>query len=48
VVKYLTDKGIMAARLKTAGYGETKPQVPNNSPENRQVNRRVEFTILQI
>ena len=27
-------------------YGETKPRVSNNSYENKQLNRRVEITIL--
>lgn len=46
VVKYLTDRGISAARLKARGYGDTKPLAPNDSPENRAKNRRTEFTIL--
>ena len=29
------------------GYGETKPVVPNDTDENRQLNRRVEFKILK-
>ena len=48
VLTYLTDKGINASRLKAAGYGETKPQVPNSNAENQQINRRVEFTIKQL
>ncbi len=27
-------------------YGEKKPKAPNNSPENKQLNRRVEITVL--
>jgi OmpA-OmpF porin, OOP family len=46
VSAYLTQNKIVAARLKSVGYGETKPQLPNTNAENRQVNRRVEFTIL--
>jgi cytochrome c oxidase subunit 2 len=46
VVKYLTDRGVSGARLKARGYGDTKPLVPNDSPENRAKNRRTEFTIL--
>lgn len=27
-------------------YGESKPRVPNDTPENKQINRRVEITVL--
>ncbi|WKN31062.1 OmpA family protein [Porifericola rhodea] len=47
VVKYLVDNWIEQERVKAQGYGESKPEVPNDSDENRQVNRRVEFTILK-
>lgn len=45
VMEYLVSKGISADRLKSEGYGETKPKVPNNSPENRSQNRRTDFLI---
>ena len=45
VVKYLTDKGISAARLKTAGFGETQPVAENETPEGRAKNRRVDFKV---
>lgn len=47
VKKYLTDKGIRAARLFSIGYGETQPVADNNNDIDRQLNRRVEFKILQ-
>lgn len=50
VVKYLTDRGIAAGRLKPRGYGDTKPVDPaadNDTAENRAKNRRTEFTILK-
>ncbi|MDF9797451.1 OOP family OmpA-OmpF porin [Catalinimonas alkaloidigena] len=47
VVKYLIDHWIDEQRVKAKGYGESKPKVPNDSDENRQINRRVEFTILK-
>ncbi len=43
VKKYLANKGIDSARLTTDGLGESQPAVPNDSSENRQKNRRVEF-----
>ncbi|WP_156123569.1 OmpA family protein [Flavihumibacter sp. ZG627] len=47
VVEYIISKGINASRIITQGYGETKPVVPNDSDENRQLNRRVEFKIMK-
>ena len=47
VVEYIQSKGIAVSRIISKGYGETKPVVPNDTDENRQLNRRVEFTILK-
>jgi outer membrane protein OmpA-like peptidoglycan-associated protein len=47
VVTYLVKKGIDATRMKSHGYGETKPVAPNDTPENKQLNRRTEFEILE-
>ena len=46
IVKYLSDRGIQASRLKARGYGGTKPLVGNDTPENMAKNRRTEITIL--
>lgn len=46
VMAYLVKKGIQADRLTAKGYGETKPEVPNTSEENKAINRRVEFKII--
>ena len=46
VVNYLQSKGINTNRVSAKGYGESKPDVQNNSDENRAFNRRVEFKIL--
>ncbi len=47
VREYILSKGISPNRIISQGYGETKPVVPNDTPENRQLNRRVEFKILK-
>ena len=47
VVEYIISKGIPSGRIISHGYGETKPVVPNDTYDNRQLNRRVEFTILK-
>lgn len=48
VRNYLISKGISESRITSKGYGESKPSHENNSPENRALNRRVEFTILSV
>lgn len=47
VMEYILSKGISPNRIRSQGYGETKPVALNDTPENRQLNRRVEFTILK-
>ena len=47
VVDYLVKKKIDTARLTWKGYGETKPLKPNTSEENRALNRRVEFRVVE-
>jgi outer membrane protein OmpA-like peptidoglycan-associated protein len=46
VYQYLIDQGIDPKRLKYAGYGSSVPIAPNDSEENRQLNRRIEFRVL--
>jgi len=46
VYNYLVANGIDASRLTYKGYGDTQPVVPNDTPENRQINRRTEFKII--
>ena len=47
VMEYILSKGIATDRITSHGYGETMPVAPNDTPENRQLNRRVEFKILK-
>lgn len=47
VATYFTDvKKFDPTRISTEGYGEHRPKVPNNTPENRSLNRRVEIKII--
>ena len=46
VVTWLIDKGISKTRLEYKGYGESKPRVENDTPENKAKNRRTEVIIL--
>lgn len=46
VVSYLVGKGIDKQRLTERGYGAENPIRPNDSDENKQVNRRIEFKII--
>jgi outer membrane protein OmpA-like peptidoglycan-associated protein len=38
--------GVPAERLSSVGYGERRPVVPNTTPSNRMLNRRVEFRVI--
>lgn len=43
VMNQLISMGIDPARLTSKGFGESKPVAPNDTPEGRAGNRRVEF-----
>lgn len=51
-IKYLIDKGVTNARLQPKGLGEKEPAAENekadgaDNPDGRQLNRRVEFKIV--
>lgn len=48
VKDFLTKKGIDPRRVKAVGYGESKPLATNDDEEEgRELNRRVEFKVLQ-
>ncbi len=38
--------GVKAEMLNTKGYGDTKPEAPNDTEDNRFLNRRIEYTVL--
>ena len=45
VVDYLAAKGVLVARIHSAGYGDTRPVAPNDTEANRLKNRRIEFSV---
>jgi outer membrane protein OmpA-like peptidoglycan-associated protein/tetratricopeptide (TPR) repeat protein len=47
VYDYLVSKSIVKERMRYKGYGELKPVVNNDSPENKQLNRRTEIEFLK-
>src|SRR5690606_11524400 len=47
VSDYLVSLWIKAQQITHKGYGETKPHGTNETEEGKQLNRRVEFTILK-
>lgn len=47
VKQYLISKGISEKRIVGKGFGGAKPMVANDTEENRQLNRRVEFKIMK-
>lgn len=46
VVDYLVKKGIDVKRLKSKGFGETRPIADNNTDDGRAKNRRTELQVL--
>lgn len=48
VVDYLVkEKGVSRDRMVAKGYGEKSPEVANDTPENKQLNRRTVLKILE-
>lgn len=47
VIRFFELNGIPANRLAGLGYGEHRPVAPNDSPENRAKNRRIEIGLLR-
>jgi len=47
VVRHLIERhGVAPARVGAAGYAEYRPLVPNDSDENRALNRRIDIVVL--
>jgi outer membrane protein OmpA-like peptidoglycan-associated protein len=47
VYHYLVDHGIDPSRVKYQGYGADKPVADNSTEEGRQLNRRIDFSIVK-
>ena len=47
VKRYLESEGIEAERIEYQGYGLEQPIAPNNTPEGRAKNRRVEIEVIE-
>ncbi|GAB3195237.1 outer membrane protein OmpA-like peptidoglycan-associated protein/Tfp pilus assembly protein PilF [Pontibacter aydingkolensis] len=46
VAEYIINNGISKERIRSKGYGETKPVKQNTSEDNRKLNRRIEMRVL--
>jgi OOP family OmpA-OmpF porin len=46
VLGFLSQRGVAPTRVEAAGYGDSRPIVPNDSEANRAKNRRIEFRVL--
>ena len=47
ILHYLVDeKGLSAERFSAIGYGEYRPIASNDTPQGRQLNRRVEIVVM--
>ncbi|MBC8210993.1 MAG: OmpA family protein [Gammaproteobacteria bacterium] len=45
VLRYFIQQGLNPQRMSATGYADFIPLVPNNTTENRAINRRVEFVL---
>ena len=48
VERYLIEQGIAPQRLRSQGFGESRPIASNDTEEGRRQNRRVEFQVLRL
>lgn len=46
VVKTMVDAGMDPARISAASFGDSKPAHPNDTPEGRASNRRIEIVVV--
>jgi outer membrane protein OmpA-like peptidoglycan-associated protein len=48
VAQYLQSQGVISQRLITVGMGESRPVADNNTADGKQLNRRVEITLVPV
>lgn len=48
VAEFIKGLGFPETNISSKGYGESQRLVPDNSPENRYINRRVEIKLVEI
>jgi chemotaxis protein MotB len=46
VLQFMVEAGFDPKNLGAAGYGEFDPVAPNDTPENKQLNRRIEIVLV--
>ncbi|MBL8954741.1 MAG: OmpA family protein [Myxococcaceae bacterium] len=46
VLHTMTEAGLSPERISAASYGDAMPAVPNDSPENKAANRRIEIALV--
>lgn len=46
VLRTMLDNGMPADRISAASFGEAKPAKPNDTPENKAANRRIEIVVV--
>ena len=46
VLKAMIEAGLPAGRVSAASFGDSRPSVANDSPENKALNRRIEIIIV--
>ena len=46
-MRFLADHNVDSERIGVAGYADQRPFAPNDGPENRAANRRVEFVFIR-
>jgi OOP family OmpA-OmpF porin len=47
VKSWLVTNGIPSSRMETSGYGQTRPITTNSTDAGREINRRIEFIIIE-
>lgn len=46
VLQFMLENGMPAERISFAGYGKFAPTAPNDTPENKTLNRRIEIVLI--